>query len=75
MDTLRTVKDLQAAGIAPLQAEAIVQAIGRAISDDLVHKDDLPSALSPIKTDLAVLKWMMGFTLAALVAILTRIYG
>ena len=72
MDTLRTAKDPQAAGIAATQAEAILD---HAITGDLVRKEDLTAALTPIRTDLAVLKWMMGFTLAALVAILTRVYG
>ena len=44
------------------EAEAVVPVIGDA-RHRLVTKDDLEIALSPLKTDLAVLKWMIGIQL------------
>lgn len=71
-DTQELVTKLKAAGFAPEQAEAIV----RAISDshgEIVTKPYLSEKLSPIYTDLAVLKWMMGFNLALSFGILWKL--
>ena len=68
-DTLKFVHTLKAAGIPDKQAEAEAEA--EAISEalevnlkDLVTKEYLDvkfqQDLAPVRTDLAVLKWMMG---------------
>ena len=53
-DTLELVDRLKTAGIPQEQAEAVVRVIAEA-QNRLVTKDDLEIALSPLKTDLAVL--------------------
>jgi hypothetical protein len=40
----------------------------------LVTKDDLEIALSPLKTDLAVLKWMMGLMLAGILSLVLKAF-
>jgi hypothetical protein len=62
-DTLDLVDKLKNAGIPQEQAEAVVRVIADA-QNKLVTKDDLEIALSPLKTDLAVLKWMIGILIA-----------
>ena len=72
-DTLELVDKLKAAGIPPEQAEAVV----RVIADSqvrLVTKDDLEMALSPLKTDLAVLKWMIGMLLAGVMSLVLKAF-
>ena len=66
-DTLKFVHTLKAAGIPDKQAEAEAEAISEALEvnlQDLVTKEYLDvkfqQDLAPVRTDLAVLKWMMG---------------
>ncbi len=66
-DTLKFVHTLKAAGIPDKQAEAEAEAISEALEvnlKDLVTKEYLDvkfqQDLAPVRTDLAVLKWMMG---------------
>ena len=40
--------------------------------DGLVTKHDLEKELSPIRTDLAVLKWMVGAQMAGTVALILK---
>lgn len=40
----------------------------------LVTKDDLEISLAPVKTDLAVLKWMLGVLLAGVMSLLLKAY-
>jgi len=70
-DTLQLVDRLKAAGFPPEQAEAVVRAIGEAQSDQ-VTKADLGQALAPLRTDLTVLKWMMGVLLAGVMSLILK---
>jgi hypothetical protein len=70
-DTLELVEKLKAAGFAQEQAEAVVRAIGTA-QDQLVTKPDLQEALAPIRTDLTLLKWMMGAILAGVISLILK---
>ena len=72
-DTLELVEKLKTAGISQEQAEAVVRVIAEA-QTRLVTKDDLEIALSPLKTDLAVLKWMMGFIMAGVLSIVVKTF-
>jgi len=72
-DTLELVDRLKTAGIPQEQAEAIVRVIAEA-QNRLVTKDDLEIALSPLKTDLAVLKWMMGILIAGVLSIVLKTF-
>ncbi len=78
-DSLRVADKLKSAGFTAEQAEAVVRVIAEA-QEDLVTVKDLDAALSPLKTDLAVLKtevsqikWMLGFVIGGIIAILAKL--
>ena len=76
-DTLELVEKLKAAGFQQDQAEAVVRVIAKA-QDELVTKTHLDNTLekmlAPIRTDLAVLKWMMGLLLAGVISLVMKTY-
>jgi hypothetical protein len=72
-DTLELVDKLKTAGIPQEQAEAVVRVIADA-QIKLVTKDDLEIALSPLKTDLAVLKWMIGILIAGVMSLVLKAF-
>jgi hypothetical protein len=72
-DTLELVDKLKTAGIPQEQAEAVVRVIADA-QIKLVTKDDLEIALSPLKTDLAVLKWMIGILIAGVMSLVLKTF-
>ena len=67
-DTLKLVDKLKSSGISQEQAEAIVRVIADA-QDELVTKAYLDTSfeksINPVRTDLAVLKWMVGLIVVA----------
>jgi hypothetical protein len=71
-DSLKLSDKLKMAGFTAEQAEAVVRVIAEA-QEDLVTKKDLDIALAPLKADVNLLKWMMGFVLAGIVAILLKL--
>jgi hypothetical protein len=72
-DTLELTGILKQSGIEQAQAEAIVKAIVKS-HEELVTKGYLDLKLSPIYTDLAVLKWMMGLLLGGVVSIMLKLF-
>jgi len=72
-DTLQLVDKLKSAGIPQEQAEAVVDTIAEA-QTQLVTRTDLEMALTPLKTDLAILKWMMGVMLAGVVSLVLKVF-
>lgn len=72
-DTLELVEKLVQSGVEQRQAESIVRVIAEA-QNRLVTKDDLEIALSPIKTDLAVTKWMLGVLLAGVISLVLKAF-
>jgi hypothetical protein len=72
-DTLELVDKLKNAGIPQEQAEAVVRVIADA-QIKLVTKDDLEISLSPLKTDLAVLKWMIGILIAGVMSLVLKTF-
>lgn len=72
-DTLELVDKLKSAGIPQEQAEAVVRVIAEA-QNKLVTRDDLEISLSPLKTDLAVLKWMIGILIAGVMSIVIKTF-
>lgn len=75
-DTLKFVEKLQSGGFTPEQAKAASYAFAEATGEQLVARQILKDELAPIKqemtvmkADIAILKWMNGFTLAAVMAI------
>jgi hypothetical protein len=78
-DSLRVADKLKSAGFTAEQAEAVVRVIAEA-QEDLATVKDLDAALSPLKTDLAVLKtevsqikWMLGFVIGGIIAVLAKL--
>ena len=71
-DSLKLADKLKTAGFTAEQAEAVVRVIAEA-QDELVTKKDLDIALAPLKADIHLLKWMMGFVLAGVVGILLKL--
>ncbi len=70
---------VKSAGFTAEQAEAVVRVIAEA-QEDLVTRKDLDGALSPLKMDLAVLKtevtqikWMLGFVIGGIIAVLAKL--
>jgi len=73
-DTLDLVDKLKTAGIPQEQAEAVVRVIADAQEtlEYIDHKFD--NKLASIYTDLAVLKWMMGFIMAGVLSIVVKTF-
>lgn len=67
------MEKLEAAGIAPEQAEAVVHVIVES-QNELLTKTDLEIAVATICTDLAVLKWMMGVLLAGVLSLILKTF-
>lgn len=72
-DTLLLADKLRASGMPQEQAEAVVRSIAEA-QTQLVTKSDLETALAPLRTDLAVLKWMMGVLLAGVISLVLKAF-
>ena len=79
-DTQDAVIKLRAVGVSQEHADAFVRAIVES-QDNLVTKDILEIGLSPIKTDLAILKadsvtlkWMMGVLIAGVMSIVIKTF-
>jgi Holliday junction resolvase-like predicted endonuclease len=65
-DTLKFAETLKAHGLSEEQAKGIAQAFRDAQGEaDLVTKKDLQIELAPVRTDLLVIKWMLGVVVAA----------
>ena len=76
-DTLAATRALEAAGIERKQAEAHAEQLRAAAGadlDQLATKDDLENAVTRLESSHALLKWMVGFTLAFVVAIAWRVF-
>ena len=69
LDTLRTARNLEAAGLERRQAEAIVAAISQADEQAATKAD-----IAALKTDIAALRsefrWVFGFQAAVILIIL-----
>ena len=70
-DTLKASRKLKAAGIDEAHAEAIVQSMAEAFDDSVATKADLASVkaeliqdIAVVKSDIRLLKWMVGVVLA-----------
>jgi len=73
-DTLKFVEKLQSGGFSADQAKAAAQAFAEATSEQLVSQSSLKDELSPIKAELLVIKWMIGFMLAFQGAIFAKLF-
>jgi hypothetical protein len=74
-DTHKFVRKLEAAGFSTGQAEAVSEAFREASGDaDLVTKKDLQIELAPVRSDINLIKWMMGILLGGVIALLLRAF-
>lgn len=75
IDTLRYARRLRDAGVPAEQAEAMADAIGSELVENLATKADLDTAVAEIRGTLLLLKRMVGFVLAFVVAIAWGVFG
>ncbi|RAU23208.1 hypothetical protein CU669_03350 [Paramagnetospirillum kuznetsovii] len=68
-DKLAYLETLKASGVPEDQARAHASALDAALHDSVVTQSVLQTELQPMRTDIAVLKWMLGFNLAATMGI------
>lgn len=74
-DTHKFIRKLEAAGLSIQQAEAIADAVKEAQGEaDLVTKKDLQIELAPIKSDLLLLKWMIGLMIGGIIALVLKAF-
>lgn len=72
-DTLKFVKKLELAGFPQAQAEAIADAYREASGEAaLLTMKDLQIELAPIRSDLTLVKWMLGLVLGGVIALLLK---
>ena len=85
-DTLKYVRQLEASGVVPLQAEAFVNAQREILSDaldsslstksDIVKLENRISLLdAKVDAKFALLQWMIGFNLAVTMAVLWKVFS
>jgi hypothetical protein len=73
IDTLDYVKKLEAAGIDRKVAEAHAQALRATVVQDLATKHDLQTEAQRLEAKFQLLTWMIGFNLAATMAVLWKL--
>ena len=80
-DTLKFANKLKSAGVPDKQAEAEAEALAEALEVNLkefVTKEyldvKLQQELAPIRTDLAVLKWMIGAMMAGVISLVLKAF-
>jgi hypothetical protein len=78
-DSLKSSDRLKTAGFTADQAETVVRVIAEA-QDELVTNKALDAALAPLridmtvlKTELAQIKWMLGFVIGGIIAVLAKL--
>jgi hypothetical protein len=75
-DTHLVVQHLRRAGFQENQAEGLTEAIRSAVGQaEYITRQDLQIELAPIRAELKLLHWMVGFNLAMTVAILWKLFG
>ncbi len=74
-DTLKFARTLQnKAKLTPEQAEGVAEAFADATGEQIATKADLREEVAPLKAELLLIKWMMGFVLASQVAIFAKLF-
>ena len=74
-DTLKFAERLEKAGFTREQASAVAEAQKDSLSEALETQLATKNDMSVIRTELAVLKWMMGAMLGIGVTILFKLFG
>ena len=73
VDTLEYTKKLEAAGLDRKLAEAHAEALRSAVASELATKADLTTETQRLDSKLQLLTWMVGFNLAATMAVLWKL--
>jgi hypothetical protein len=73
IDTLDYVKKLEAAGIDRKVAEVHAEALRATVVQDLATKHDLQTEVQRLEAKFQLLTWMIGFNLAATMAVLWKL--
>ena len=73
IDTLEYVKKLEAAGIDRKATEAHAEALRATAVQDLATKHDLQTEVQRLEAKIQLLTWMVGFYLAATMAVLWKL--
>lgn len=76
-DTHAFIKRLIAAGMPEAQAETVTSLVKEAQENgvsSLATKADLREEIAPLKAELMLVKWMLGFVLAFLGAIFAKLF-
>jgi hypothetical protein len=73
IDTLEYVKKLEAAGIDRKATEAHAEALRATAVQDLATKHDLQTEVQRLEAKIQLLTWMVGFNLAATMAVLWKL--
>jgi hypothetical protein len=77
IDTPEFSKRLEAAGMAPAQAEAIAEAVSEGMPEGLATKADIGEAFSALRTEMAktaarIIRWNIG-TIIAMTAVFAAV--
>ncbi|MCY3819475.1 MAG: DUF1640 domain-containing protein [Gammaproteobacteria bacterium] len=86
IDALRYARRLKEAGVPTEQAEAMADAIGAELVEQLATKSDLEALRLELKAEIdqtrtslggkiLLLQWMLGFVLAGVVTLLWRVFS
>jgi hypothetical protein len=73
IDTLEYAKKLEAAGLDRKLAEAHAEALRATVVQDLATKNDLQGEAQRLEAKLQLMTWMVGFNLAATMAVLWKL--
>jgi hypothetical protein len=74
-DTLKFARTLrEKAKLTTEQAEGVAQAFAEATGEQIATKSELREEIAPVKADLLLVKWMMGYVLAFQVAIFAKTF-
>lgn len=74
IDTQDIYKTLITGGFTEEQAETVVSAMRKIDLSHLTTKQDLETAIAPMKADLMLLKWMMAFILAGIGSLIANTF-
>lgn len=82
INTLRYARRLKDAGVPSEHAEAMADAISAELESEIATKGDLATASTELKaviaqldSSVAIIRWMLGFTLAFVVALTWQAFG
>lgn len=73
-DTLKFVEKLETAGIPSSQAKAILEAQREAFEEALDNTLATKLDMTEIKTELKVVKWMVGFLVVGMISIIIKTF-